>query len=156
EDSNYGLVEVSSDGAKELKDFKALQEAFQKTKPPTGSGGYNSTGGANTCPKKTSNWEVDPDEDLPPTPKQALKFMKDGPAEPKGFKGGSQTAGDDDSSDLKPGSSPKVTGSTTEESDASETSSDDGKTSGAEGVVKAVGMGAVMGVAGVAAAMLAL
>lgn len=155
EDSNYGLVEISNDGVKELKDFDALKTAFEKTKPPTGDGGYNSTGGSNPCPKKSHNWEVDPDEDIPSTPKQALKFMEDGPAEPKGFKGGSQTAGDDGGDDLKPGSGPTITGSKTDSSDASETSGSDSHSNGAEGTIQRAGLGAVMGVAGVAAAMLA-
>ncbi|KAI5292677.1 beta-glucanosyltransferase, partial [Ascosphaera pollenicola] len=135
ESSNYGLVEISNTTVKELSDFTRLKEAFQNTAPPTGTGGYNSTGGANPCPAKSDNWEVDPDADLPSTPSKAVQFMESGPAEPSGFSGGSQTAGEDGGSSLTAGSGPTITASTTEATGSSESSSGV-KSSGAAGAVK--------------------
>ncbi|KAI5300478.1 beta-glucanosyltransferase [Ascosphaera atra] len=124
EDSNYGLVDIDDDTVKERDDFSALKSAFEKTKNPTGNGGYNSTGGSNPCPKKDEpNWDVDPDEDIPSTPSKAKEFMEKGPAEPKGFSGGSQTAGADGGSDLKAGSGPQITGSKSSTSSSSSSSS---------------------------------
>ncbi|KAI5295437.1 beta-glucanosyltransferase [Ascosphaera acerosa] len=154
ESSNYGLVEIDGDKVKELSDFDALQKAFEKTKPPTGNGGYNSTGGSNPCPAKSDNWEVDPDEDIPSTPKQALKFMEDGPATPKGFKGGSQTAGSDGGDDLEAGTAATVTGSS-DSASSTGSSSADTSSSGAAPAVEIRGLGAMVAVAGAAAAVLA-
>ncbi|KAA8647746.1 hypothetical protein EYZ11_000185 [Aspergillus tanneri] len=94
EASNYGLVKISGNDVKTLPDYDALKTAFEKTKNPSGDGGYNKTGGPNPCPAKDSpNWDVDND-DLPAIPEPAKKFMKDGAGKGDGFKGkGSQNAG---------------------------------------------------------------
>nr|AAK83046.2 glucanosyltransferase [Coccidioides posadasii]AAL37628.2 1,3-b-glucanosyltransferase [Coccidioides posadasii] len=105
EPSNYGLVQLGKGKPKELDDFKALAKAFKGTKNPSGDGGYNSTGGANPCPKKNApNWDVD-SESLPAIPEPAKKFMKDGPGEGPGLSGkGSQNAGTQSSGTATPGS----------------------------------------------------
>lgn len=106
EPSNYGLVKISKDGdIKELDDFKKLAEALKKAEEIKGDGGYNSTGGANPCPKKNApNWDVDPDEGLPSMPEPAKKYLKDGAGEADGLKGkGSQQAGTQSSGTSEPG-----------------------------------------------------
>ncbi|KAG9232472.1 putative 1,3-beta-glucanosyltransferase gel1 [Amylocarpus encephaloides] len=93
EGSKYGLVKVTGTKAAPLPDFTALQSALKKTPAPTGDGGYNSTGGASTCPKKSANWVVEGDS-LPAIPSGAVKFLTEGPGKGVGLKGlGSQTAG---------------------------------------------------------------
>lgn len=105
ESSDYGLVKVSKDSVKTLDDFDALKSAFEKTDNPTGSGGFNKTGGANPCPAKDSpNWDVD-DDDLPAIPEPAKKYMKNGAGKGEGFSGsGSQNAGTSSTGTAKPGS----------------------------------------------------
>lgn len=93
EPSNYGLVDIKKGGSVvELEDFTTLQKALKKTPHPTGLGGYNATGGSNPCPPRDPpNWDVDPDEPLPPMPKNARQYFTDGPGKPPGLKGpGSQ------------------------------------------------------------------
>ena len=94
EDSNYGLVEVSSDSISERPDFQALMEAFANTANPQSDGGYNSTGGASGCPAYSPpNWEV-PDDALPAIPEGAKKYMTEGAGKGPGLSGtGSQNAG---------------------------------------------------------------
>ncbi|KAH8430608.1 1,3-beta-glucanosyltransferase gel1 [Aspergillus melleus] len=123
ESSNYGLVKVSSDSVKTLDDFDALKSAFDKTENPSGSGGYNKTGGANPCPAKDSpNWDVD-DDDLPAIPEPAKKYMTEGAGKGDGFKGkGSQNAGTTSTGTAKPGSG-SASSSYDSSSDSSSTSS---------------------------------
>ncbi|KAK1149109.1 1,3-beta-glucanosyltransferase [Aspergillus melleus] len=123
ESSNYGLVKVSSDSVKTLDDFDALKSAFDKTDNPSGSGGYNKTGGANPCPAKDSpNWNVD-DDDLPSIPEPAKKYMTEGAGKGDGFKGkGSQNAGTTSTGTAKPGSG-SASSSYDSSSDSSSTSS---------------------------------
>ncbi|KAJ5235733.1 uncharacterized protein N7469_004901 [Penicillium citrinum] len=94
EGSNYGLVKISDNSVKTLKDYDALKEAFDKTANPKGNGDYNSTGGSNPCPKKNApNWAVSGDA-LPAIPEPAKKYLKNGAGKGDGFKGdGSQNAG---------------------------------------------------------------
>jgi hypothetical protein len=62
EGSKYGLVTINSDGTiTEGADYAALKTALAGTAPPTGDGGYNSTGGASGCPAKSANWDVSGD-----------------------------------------------------------------------------------------------
>ncbi|EEP75440.1 glycolipid-anchored surface protein 5 [Uncinocarpus reesii 1704] len=105
EPSNYGLVDLGGDKPKKLDDFDTLKKAFAGTKNPSGDGGYNSTGGANPCPKKNApNWDVD-DDALPAIPEPAKKYMKDGPGKGPGLSGkGSQNAGTKSSGTATPGS----------------------------------------------------
>ncbi|EXJ77112.1 1,3-beta-glucanosyltransferase gel1 [Capronia epimyces CBS 606.96] len=94
EASKYGLVEISGDSVTELTDFSVLQSQFAKTSNPTGTGGYNSTGGASGCPAYSSpNWLVKSDA-LPAIPEGAKKYMTQGAGTGPGLSGaGSQNAG---------------------------------------------------------------
>jgi hypothetical protein len=91
--NNYGLVTIKSATVTEGPDFLALQAAFKATPPPTGSGGYNSTGGASGCPAQSSTWDVSGDA-LPAIPSGAAQLMKSGAGKGAGLTGaGSQNAG---------------------------------------------------------------
>ncbi|KAJ5584611.1 glycolipid-anchored surface protein 5 precursor [Penicillium hispanicum] len=93
EGSNYGLVKISGDDVTDRPDYDALKSAYSKTANPQGDGSYNSTGGANGCPAKSSSWEVSGDA-LPAIPAPAEKYMTQGAGSGKGFSGsGSQNAG---------------------------------------------------------------
>jgi hypothetical protein len=94
EGSKYGLVTISSSGTvTEGADFLALQTAFANTTSPTGTGGYNSTGGASSCPAQSSTWNVTSDA-LPSIPSAAAALMKTGAGKGAGLTGaGSQNAG---------------------------------------------------------------
>lgn len=94
EGSNYGLVNISSTTAvTEGVDFAALMAAFKATANPTDDGGYNSTGGASTCPPQSSTWNVTSDA-LPAIPSGAAALMKTGAGTGTGLTGaGSQNAG---------------------------------------------------------------
>jgi hypothetical protein len=104
EGSKYGLVQITGGTAKPLADFTALQSAFSKTANPSGDGGYNSTGGASSCPKKSANWDV-ADDSLPAIPSAAAAFMKAGAGTGVGLSGkGSQNAGGTSTGTAAPGS----------------------------------------------------
>jgi hypothetical protein len=104
EGSKYGLVQITGSTAKPLADFTALQSAFSKTANPTGDGGYNSTGGASNCPKKSANWDV-ADDSLPAIPSAAAAYMKSGPGTGPGLQGkGSQNSGGQSTGTATPGS----------------------------------------------------
>lgn len=92
--NNYGLVTINSPtSVTEGPDFLALQSAFKATAPPTGDGGYNSTGGASGCPAQSSTWNVTGDA-LPAIPSGAAQLMKSGAGKGAGLTGaGSQNAG---------------------------------------------------------------
>jgi hypothetical protein len=92
--NKYGLVTINSPtSVQEGPDFLALQSAFKATDPPTGDGGYNSTGGASGCPAHSSTWNVTGDS-LPAIPSGAVKFMQNGAGKGPGLTGaGSQNAG---------------------------------------------------------------
>ena len=71
EDNKYGLTKIGADGKLTDKpDFAVLQKKFKATPNPAGDGGYNSTGGASGCPKKSLTWDVDGDS-LPAIPEAA-------------------------------------------------------------------------------------
>lgn len=94
EGSKYGLVTISSSGSvTEGADFTALQSAFAGTANPTGTGGYNATGGSSGCPAQSANWNVTSDA-LPAIPSGAAALMKKGAGVGAGLTGaGSQNAG---------------------------------------------------------------
>lgn len=81
EASNYGLVELKGDSVTTNDDFDNLKSQFEKTKNPSGDGGYLKSTGGNKCPPKSNIWNVT--EEIPDTPKGALKYLK-GLAEPTG------------------------------------------------------------------------
>ncbi|RMZ40906.1 beta-glucanosyltransferase [Aspergillus flavus] len=124
EPSKYGLVEIDDGKVKTLADFDALKSAFEKTKNPSGDGGYNKTGGANPCPAKDSpNWDVDSDA-LPAIPEGAKKFMKDGAGKGEGFAGkGSMSGGGSTSTGTAEPGSGSATGSAGSSGSSSSSSS---------------------------------
>jgi len=91
EDNKYGLLTIGKDGKlTEKPDFGVLKTQFKGTPNPSGDGGYNTTGGASSCPAKSSTWDVDGDS-LPAMPKAALAYMTGGAGKGIGLKGlGSQ------------------------------------------------------------------
>lgn len=117
EGNKYGLVKINGkDKPKKLDDFDALKKAFKKTSNPKGDGGYKKDGKASKCPKKSADWKVDGDT-LPAIPSPATVYMKDGPGDGPGFKGGSQNAGTGSSETATPGSG-SVSGVPTDDSEA--------------------------------------
>jgi hypothetical protein len=105
EGSGYGLVTIeSTSSVSELPGFSYLQTALQGTSDPTGDGGYNSTGGASTCPAKSANWNVTSDA-LPAIPSAAAALMKTGAGTGAGLTGaGSQNAAGTSTGTATPGS----------------------------------------------------
>lgn len=104
EASGYGLVELSGNNVKELDDFDSLKSALSGTKPPSGDGGYQSSGSASTCPSKSDTWDV-ANDDLPAIPEPATKYMKNGAGTGPGLQGqGSQNAGTQSSGTATAGS----------------------------------------------------
>jgi len=107
EASNYGLVEVSTDGSSvtELPDFNTLKQKFASTSNPSGDGGYNSTGGASGCPAYSSpNWLVK-DDSLPALPAGAQQYMTNGAKTGPGLSGaGSQNSGSESTGTASAGS----------------------------------------------------
>lgn len=72
EESGFGIVEAISDSEVEkLDEYEAFKEALAQYPAPSGDGGASSTTQASTCPTKSSNWNVDPDEPLPELPSGA-------------------------------------------------------------------------------------
>lgn len=113
EDSDYGMVDLSSSKPKELDDFKSLKKAFKKTDNPKGDGGYKKHTKADKCPKPNPpSWDVEGTL-LPAIPKPAKKYMKDGAGKGPGLKGSSQNSGTGSTSSAEPGSA-KVSGSADE------------------------------------------
>lgn len=100
EGSGYGLVKVQNDNVNELGDFQELKNAFAKTKPPSGDGGYKSNGAASKCPEKSQHWNVTIAHDqLPALPEGAADFFKNGAGKGPGLQGaGSQTSGSHETS----------------------------------------------------------
>jgi len=104
EASNYGLVSVSGTTVTELPDFAALMTAYKATPNPSGDGGYNSTGGASSCPAQSANWDVTGDS-LPAIPSGAKALFKTGAGKGAGLTGtGSQNAGGTSTGTATPGS----------------------------------------------------
>jgi hypothetical protein len=119
EGSKYGLVTINSDGTiTEGADFAALKTALAGTAPPTGDGGYNSTGGASGCPAKSATWDVSGDS-LPAIPDAAAAMMKTGAGKGFGLTGtGSQNAGGTSTGTATPGSGSVAATSTGKKSSA--------------------------------------
>jgi len=95
EEANYGLVTISGDSVSERPDFKALKDAYSKTSPPQGDGGYKSAGAKSECPPAAPPAWVVTDQQLPAIPEPAKKYFQDGAGAGPGNKGntGSQNAG---------------------------------------------------------------
>lgn len=98
ESNKYGLVEVdSTTSVTELSDYAAFKSELAANTPPSGTGGYNSTGGASTCPPYSSSWNIT-DDSLPAIPSAAAAYMKTGAGAGPGLNGtGSQWASDSSS-----------------------------------------------------------
>jgi hypothetical protein len=94
EANGYGMVNISSDSSViELPNFGYYQTELANNPPPSGDGGYNSTGGASPCPPQDSNWNVTSDA-LPAIPSGALVYLTNGAGKGLGLTGpGSQDAG---------------------------------------------------------------
>ncbi|KAJ5683498.1 CAZyme family GH72 [Penicillium macrosclerotiorum] len=124
ESSNYGLVKISGDSVTTLDDYDALKSAYDETANPSGDGNYNSTGGANGCPKKAApNWDVDGDA-LPEMPTPAQKYLKETVSTFPGFSGkGSQNAGTQSTATATSGSGSAGSPGSTSGSSAGTTSS---------------------------------
>jgi hypothetical protein len=81
--------------------------AFAGTKNPSGDGGYNSTGGASTCPQESSTWSLGKfsGNGLPAMPAQAKQYMLKGAGTGPGLTGaGSQDSGSEDVATASAGS----------------------------------------------------
>lgn len=77
EGSGYGLVEIKdSTSVEELKGFGYLSKALEKTKPPSGDGGYQKESSSSECPAESSNWNVTSSA-LPVIPKKALEVSSE-------------------------------------------------------------------------------
>jgi len=122
EGSHYGLVTINGDSVTEDSDYKALKTALAGTSNPQGDGGYNKTGGADSCPAPNPpNWAVQND-DVPTIPAPAQKYFTSGAGSGPGFSGsGSQGAGTPSSSNVTSSSSGSGT-STSSSSSASSSS----------------------------------
>ena len=107
EDSNYGLVQISGNSVKELKDFDALMKALHDTPQPSGDGGYKTNNKPANCPEKSKTWSFSGDS-LPALPDGARKFMTEGAGQGPGLKGnngaGSQNAGGESTATATAGS----------------------------------------------------
>lgn len=91
--NKYGLVEISGNTATERPDFATLQKAFTNVSPPSGDGGYKSSGSASQCPPKSKTF-LEGSNDLPAMPESAKKYFKSGAGTGPGFEGsGSQEVG---------------------------------------------------------------
>lgn len=94
EGNGYGLVSIDGTTVTTNDDFTALKTAFANATAPTGDGGYNSTGGASSCPAQSSTWNVTSDA-LPAIPDKAADYSKTGAGTGAGLTGaGSQNAGE--------------------------------------------------------------
>jgi len=104
EPNGYGIVEIQNGKIEPNADFDRLKAAYQKTKNPTGSGGFRENGGASQCPPESDEWDVK-GTSLPAMPKNAQKFMTAGAGNAPGLQGaGSHFAGTPSESTATPGS----------------------------------------------------
>ena len=94
EGNNYGLVTINGNSVSTNQDFQNLMEMYKNTSDPSGTGGYNATGGASGCPVYDSpNWVVMNDS-LPAIPAPAKQYFTQGAGPGPGLSGpGSQDAG---------------------------------------------------------------
>ncbi|KAF2209765.1 glycoside hydrolase family 72 protein [Cercospora zeae-maydis SCOH1-5] len=107
EGSGYGLVTIDGNSVTEKPDFQALEEAYRKTKAPSGDGGAQTNGSPSQCPTESNTWEVKDftGENLPAIPSGAEKYMKNGAGKGPGLSGpGSQDAGGASTGTATPGS----------------------------------------------------
>ncbi|KAF1965954.1 hypothetical protein BU23DRAFT_545173 [Bimuria novae-zelandiae CBS 107.79] len=96
EDGNegFGLVNANGNSVTDKPDFTALKDAFSKAPAPTGDGGYKTDNKPSECPKKSTHWDVDlNDDELPLTPDGVKEYFDNGAGKAPGLKGGSQEAG---------------------------------------------------------------
>lgn len=95
EGSNYGLVKLNDGNVEEGSDFTALKSALAGTQPPSGDGGYKSSGKASECPSKSKTWDVSiSGDELPAVPEGAADLFKKGAGTGPGLTGsGSQSSG---------------------------------------------------------------
>lgn len=83
--NNYGLVDWTSEKITKRPDYENLKKEYAKKANPTGDGNYKPKGGANDCPPKSENFDLkDP---VPPMPKAAEKYFKNGAGTPLGSGG---------------------------------------------------------------------
>lgn len=104
EDNEYGLIELSPNGLRQLPDFDTLAEKFKATPAPRGEGGFKEDLGASECPEQTDSWAVDPSI-LPAMPEPAQRFFDRGAGKGPGLAGtGSQNAGTPSTTEIEAGS----------------------------------------------------
>lgn len=104
EPNGYGLVEVKDGKIETNADFERLKKAYEKTKNPTGNGGFKENGKASNCPSESDEWDVK-GTSIPAMPKNAQKFMTGGAGDGPGLSGsGSHFAGTPSDSTATPGS----------------------------------------------------
>ncbi|MCJ1465555.1 beta-glucanosyltransferase [Pseudocyphellaria aurata] len=102
--SKFGLVEIKSGDVSERPDFSTLGKALSDASPPSGDGGYKSSGSASDCPPKSDTFLEDTDA-LPAMPEQAQQYLKNGAGQGVGLKGtGSQDVGAESSGTATAGS----------------------------------------------------
>lgn len=85
ETNNYGLVQISDDGASvtKLDDFTNLKNEYSKVSNPEGNGGYSTDNTYSTCPSyQKDTWEAN--NTLPDMPTDAQQYFDDGAGEPLG------------------------------------------------------------------------
>ena len=94
EGNNYGLVTINGGSVSTNQDFQNLMQMYKNTSDPSGTGGYNATGGASGCPAYDSpNWVVMNDS-LPAITAPAKQYFTQGAGPGPGLSGpGSQDAG---------------------------------------------------------------
>jgi hypothetical protein len=142
EPNGYGIVEVGSDGKiTPNNDFKRLKAAYEKTKNPSGAGGFKENGSASKCPTGSDEWDVKTTT-LPAIPKKAVNFMKEGAGTGLGLKGaGSHFAGEPSDSTATAGSgAPSRTPSGQTVAGSTNQGSGTGAASGVEVPLRFVGM----------------
>lgn len=132
ESNDYGLVEVSSDNltVSELPDFANLSTQFASISLPTGDGGAHTDSlDHDSCPTLDSNWEAS--DDLPDTPKGALKYFKGAVPTGNGFEANTQWACVDGNNNVDDsGNYSGASGSYTSSSRSSSTGSSGSSSSG--------------------------
>lgn len=100
EKNNYGLVKIGSDNLSvtELKDFDYLKAEFSSVSMPSGDGGYHTDLPHAECPPVDSKWEAS--DDIPDTPKGALKYFHGAEPTGHGFDANTQWACVDGNNDV--------------------------------------------------------
>ncbi|KAM5352528.1 hypothetical protein ACJ41O_005250 [Fusarium nematophilum] len=125
EDNDFGIVTLSGDNVKPIKEYSLFKEALANNPAPTGDGGAAKTTHAVECPTSESVWQVDPSM-VPEMPSEAEKYMEDGAGTGPGIKGkGSHFAADSGTAtaNATAGSSTSTGGAQASEDDDSAASS---------------------------------